>query len=292
MGVTSIPIPLSRSSMIVGVVLVGAVLLLGAHGYEKVDNEIIENIPGMTRDKYGNLLYNGEEVVSINGIGTGPEEVVDMEEVESSSPVEKMDEVVGLAEVESLRKVYDKRPVISMQEIARMKELANMQEVLGMQEVDAQEVVGMDEVLKMEEVTKIQPVRVQEVPEDVFEEFNDWRFTEEQPMPVSARVEQISSLLELKRKELVVRQEELRSMLRVIKKLELTYVAEIEEMGEVARMEEIARMQEVKAEEVKATELKNVQEITKMMELTPKEAAKLKALLANQYKVVAKSHYY
>merc|ERR1712212_46708 len=273
---TSIPIPLSRSSMIVGVVLVGAVLLLGAHGYEKVDNEIIENIPGMTRDKYGNLLYNGEEVVSINGIGTGPEEVVDMEEVESSSPIEKMDEVVGLAEVESLRRVYDKRPVISMQEIARMKE----------------------------------PVRVQEVPEDVIEKFNNWRFTEEQPMPVSARVEQISSLLELKRKELVVRQEELRSMLRVIKKLELTYVAEIEEMEEVARMqelknlreikrmrevtsiEEIARMQEVKAEEVKATELKNVQEITKMMELTPKEAAKLKALLANQYKVVAKSHYY
>merc|ERR1712212_582153 len=273
---TSIPIPLSRSSMIVGVVLVGAVLLLGAHGYEKVDNEIIENIPGMTRDKYGNLLYNGEEVVSINGIGTGPEEVVDMEEVESSSPVEKMDEVVGLAEVESLRRVYNKRPVISKQEIARMKELA----------------------------------RMQEVPEDVYEDFNDWRFTEEQPMPVSARVEQISSLLELKRKELVVRQEELRSMLRVIKKLELTYVAEIEEMEEVARMqelknlreikrmrevtsmEEIARMQEVKAEEVKATELKNVQEITKMMELTPKEAAKLKALLANQYKVVAKSHYY
>merc|ERR1712212_54573 len=135
---TSIPIPLSRSSMIVGVVLVGAVLLLGAHGYEKVDNEIIENIPGMTRDKYGNLLYNGEEVVSINGIGTGPEEVVDM------------------------------------------------QEVLGMQEVDAQEVVGMDEVLNMEEVTKIQPVRVQEVPEDVFEEFNDWRFPIEEPMPVSA----------------------------------------------------------------------------------------------------------
>merc|ERR1712212_1188645 len=285
---TSIPIPLSRSSMIVGVVLVGAVLLLGAHGYEKVDNEIIENIPGMTRDKYGNLLYNGEEVVSINGIGTGPEEVVDMEEVESSSPVEKMDEVVGQAEVESLRRVYDKRPVISKQEIARMKELANMLEVLGMQEVDAQEVVGMDEVLNMEEVTKIQPVRVQEVPEDVFEEFNEWRFPiEEQSTPVSARVEQISSLLELKRKELVVRQEELRSMLRVIKKLELTYVAEIEEM------EEVARMQEVKAEEVKATELKNVQEITKMMELTPKEAAKLKALLANQYKFVAnKSHYY
>merc|ERR1712180_424308 len=169
---------------------------------------------------------------------------------------------------------------------------------------------GMDEVLNMEEVTKIQPVRVQEVPEDVIEKFNNWRFTEEQPMPVSARVEQISSLLELKRKELVVRQEELRSMLRVIKKLELTYVAEIEEMEEVARMqelknlreikrmrevtsmEEIARMQEVKAEEVKATELKNVQEITKMMELTPKEAAKLKALLANQYKFVAnKSHY-
>merc|ERR1719447_2544263 len=143
--------------MIVGVVLVGAVLLLGAHGYEKVDNEIVENIPGMTRDKYGNLLYNGEEVVSINGIGTGPQEGVDMEEVESYSPVDKVDEVVGQAEVESLRRVYNMRPVISKQEIARMKELANMQEV-----------VGMDKVLNMEEVTKIQPVRVQEVPDDVY----------------------------------------------------------------------------------------------------------------------------
>merc|ERR1719184_409756 len=139
----------------------------------------------------------------------------------------------------------------------------------------------MDEVLNMAEVTKIQPVRVQEVPERVLEEFNDWKFQEEENSPLSARVEQISSLLELKRKELVVRQEELRSMLRVIKKLELTYVAEIEEM------EEVARMQEVKAKEVKATELKNVAEITSMMELTPEEAAKLKDLLDNKYPFVA-----
>merc|ERR1719385_140826 len=117
--------------MVHNVLLVGLVALLGAplaYGYGDVDT-----IPGLTRDKYGTLLFNGEEVVSISGIGDGPEEV------------DNVEEVVGKAEVNRLQSVYNKLPVISKQEISRLQELANMREVVDMQEVDAKEVVGMDE---------------------------------------------------------------------------------------------------------------------------------------------------
>merc|ERR1711914_52761 len=162
----------------------------------------------------------------------------------------------------------------------------------------------MDGVLNMEEVINMQPVRVQEVPDDVVKQFYAW-MQEGDSAPVREdvrdQVDRISSMLELKRKELVVAQEELRSMLTVIKKLELSYVAEIEEMEEVTRMQElenlreikrlsevtamdeVARMREVKAQEVKATELKNVQEIKSMKELSPREVAKLKSLMARRY---------
>jgi len=284
--------------MLHNVLLVGLVALLGAplaQGYGDVDT-----IPGLTRDKYGTLLFNGEEVVSISGIGDGPEEVVNLEEVASYSPVDNVEEVVGKAEVNRLQSVYNKLPVISKQEISRLQELANMREVVDMQEVDAKEVVGMDEVLNMEEVINMQPVRAKEVPEDVVQEFYAWQ-QEGDSGHLRDQVDRISSMLEVKRKELVVAQEELRSMLRVIKKLELSYVAEIEEMEEVTRMqelenlreikklrevtamEEVTSMQEVKAQEVEATELKNVQEIKSMQELNPREVAKLKSLMAKRY---------
>ena len=99
-----------------------------------------------------------------------------------------------------------------------------MNEVVDIQEVGAKEVVGMDEVLNMEEVINMQPVRVQEVPDDVVKQFYAW-MQEGDSAPVREdvrdQVDRISSMLELKRKELVVAQEELRSMLTVIKKLEL-----------------------------------------------------------------------
>merc|ERR1719385_530772 len=128
--------------MVHNVLLVGLVALLGAplaYGYGDVDT-----IPGLTRDKYGTLLFNGEEVVSINGIGDGPEEVVNLEEVGNLEEVNNIEQVVGQAEVNRVQSVYNQLPVISKQEISRMQELANMNEVVDIQEVGAKEVVGTD----------------------------------------------------------------------------------------------------------------------------------------------------
>merc|ERR1719259_1261294 len=134
---------------------------------EQIENEIADasKLPGMTKEN-GKLVFNGEEVVGINGIKT-PEEVGKINPIEDLQPVETIEPVEKLESVKRTNEVEKIAPLTFVKELLS-KIKVDTKDVKSISPVEAQEVESLTPVVSKQEVESMEEVVGKiEVPEAV-----------------------------------------------------------------------------------------------------------------------------
>merc|ERR1719259_1004145 len=118
---------------------------------EQIENEIADasKLPGMTKEN-GKLVFNGEEVVGINGIKI-PEEVGKINPIEDLQPVETLESVKRTNEVEKIAPLTFVKELLS-------KIKVDTKDVKSISPVEAQEVESLTPVVSKQEVESMEEV--------------------------------------------------------------------------------------------------------------------------------------